>query len=294
MKLVRTIAGVRREVAAARATGRSVALVPTMGAFHAGHTALMEAAHASCDVVVVSLFVNPTQFDQSDDLVAYPRGEDDDARIAERAGVDILFAPPVDEIYPAGFATTVSVAGISEVLEGARRPGHFAGVATVVCKLLNIVSPDIAWFGAKDAQQLLVVRRLVADLDLPVTIAALPTVRDADGLALSSRNRRLSPPERRRALAVPRSLAAAARAIEAGEDDPRRVCDIGRRATGADLEIEYFAVVDPDTLAPPARISAPVLLAVAARVGAVRLIDNVLVAVPGRATTSLPTLEENA
>ena len=294
MKLVRTIEGVRREVAAARAAGRAVALVPTMGAFHAGHEALMEAARASCDVVVVSLFVNPTQFDQPGDLVAYPRVEDDDARVAERAGVDVLFAPPVDEIYPDGFATTVSVAGISEVLEGAHRPGHFAGVTTVVCKLLNIVAPDVAWFGVKDAQQLLVVRRLVADLDLPVTIAALPTVREPDGLALSSRNRRLSPEERRRAPAVPRSLTAAARAIEAGEDDPRRVREIGRRTAGADVEIEYFEVVDPETLATPARISAPVLLAVAAHVGAVRLIDNVLVAAPGRATTNLPALEETA
>lgn len=294
MRIVRTIEAVRHEVAAARAAGRSVALVPTMGAFHAGHEALMQAARESSDLVVVSLFVNPTQFDQAADLAAYPRVEDEDAQVAERAGADVLFAPPVEEMYPDGFATTVSVAGISDVLEGARRPGHFTGVTTVVCKLLNMVGPDVAWFGRKDAQQLLVIRRLVTDLDMPVTIASLPTVREADGLALSSRNRRLSPAERRRALAVPRSLAAAADAIERGERDSERIRDIGRRAAGTDVELDYFAVVDPDTLAAPARISGPVLLAVAARAGAVRLIDNVLVAAVDRATTNLPTLEENA
>ena len=293
MRLARTIEETRRFLAATRAEGRSVALVPTMGAFHAGHEALMHAARESCDVVVVSLFVNPAQFDQASDLAAYPRVEDEDALIAERAGVDLLFAPPVQEMYPAGFATTVTVRGISEVLEGAHRPGHFAGVTTVVCKLLNIVGPDVAWFGAKDAQQLLVVRRLVADLDMPVRIAALPTVREADGLALSSRNRRLSADERRRALAVPRSLAAAAAAIDSGADDPADVERAGRRAAGGDVDVEYFAVVDPETLLTPERIGGQVLLAVAARAGAVRLIDNRLVA-PRRAPTSASIAEETA
>ena len=294
MKLVRTVEEMRRHVATARAAGRSVALVPTMGAFHAGHEALMRAAAESCDTGVVSLFVNPTQFDQPADLAAYPRVEDDDARIAERAGADVLFAPSVEEMYPAGFSTTVSVRGISEVLEGAHRPGHFAGVTTVVCKLLNIVAPDVAWFGRKDAQQLLVVRRLVADLDLPVQIAALPTVREADGLALSSRNRRLSSDERRRASAVPRALAAAAAAIEGGDDEPASVERAGRRAAGTDVEIEYLAVVDPDTLRVPDSIAGPVLVAVAARVGAVRLIDNRLV-IPDRPASSLaPTAQETA
>jgi pantoate--beta-alanine ligase len=293
MRIARTIEEARRFLAASRAAGSSVALVPTMGAFHAGHEALMHAARESCDIVVVSLFVNPAQFDEASDLAAYPRVEVEDASIAEHAGVDLLFAPSVEEMYPAGFATTVTVRGISEVLEGAHRPGHFAGVTTVVCKLLNIVAPDVAWFGAKDAQQLLVVRRLVADLDMPVTIAALPTVREADGLALSSRNRRLSPDERRRALAVPRALAAAAAALDAGAEDPADVARAGRRAAGADVDIEYFAVVEPETLRTPARIAGPVLLAVAARAGAVRLIDNRLVA-PRPTTTSASTAQETA
>ncbi len=294
MRLERTIAGVRGHVAATRARGGSVALVPTMGAFHAGHEALMGAARESSDLVVVSLFVNPTQFEEAADLAAYPRVEDDDARVAERAGADVLFAPSVDEMYPAGFATTVSVAGISEVLEGAHRPGHFAGVTTVVCKLLNIVAPDVAWFGRKDAQQLLVVRRLVADLDLPVRIAALPTVREPDGLALSSRNRRLSVDERRRALAVPRALAAAAAAIASGDDDPARARGAGLRAAGDDVDVEYLAVVDPDTLVVPDRVAGPVLVAIAARAGAIRLIDNRLVLPAGAAPTSSSTALETA
>ena len=294
MRLVRTVEEVRRHVGAVRADRRGVALVPTMGAFHAGHEALMRAAREPGHFVVVSLFVNPAQFDQASDLAAYPRVEEDDARIAERAGADLLFAPPVPEIYPAGFSTSVSVRGISEVLEGAHRPGHFAGVTTVVCKLLNIVAPDVAWFGRKDAQQLLVVRRMAADLDLPVRIASIATVREADGLALSSRNRRLSADERRRALAVPRALAAAAAAIEAGDDDPARVAGAGRRAAGADVDIEYLAVVDPETLAAPARIAGPVLIAIAARSGAVRLIDNRLV-VPAHFAPSPPsTVQETA
>jgi pantoate--beta-alanine ligase len=288
MRLVRSIAEVRRDVGSARAAGKTVALVPTMGAFHAGHEALMRAARESSGFVVVSLFVNPTQFDQVSDLSAYPRAEDEDARIAARAGVDLLFVPSVEKMYPAGFATTVSVDGISEVLEGAHRPGHFAGVTTVVCKLLHIVAPDVAWFGRKDAQQLLVIRRLVADLDLPVTICALPTVREPDGLALSSRNRRLSADERRRAVAVPRALAAAARAVEDGDHDPASVEHAGRDAAGSDVDIDYFAVVEPMTLATPARIAGPVLLAVAARAGAVRLIDNRL-AVPAALTPTSPS-----
>ena len=292
MRLVRTIEGVRRHVADARAAGRGVALVPTMGAFHAGHEALMRAAGERGHLVVVSLFVNPTQFDQPADLAAYPRVEEDDASIAAAAGADVLFAPSVPEMYPAGFSTSVGVTGITQVLEGAHRPGHFAGVTTVVCKLLNIVAPDVAWFGRKDAQQLLVVRRMVADLDLPVEIAALPTVREPDGLALSSRNRRLSAGERRRALAVPRALAAVEAAIEAGVDDPDRVVEAGLAAAGDDVAVEYLAVVDPDTLIAPPRIAAPVLVAVAARVGAVRLIDNRLVAgIPSAAVDPSPAQE---
>lgn len=294
MRLVRTIPAVRAEVRTARAAGRTVALVPTMGAFHAGHEALMRAARASSDLVVVSLFVNPTQFDRDADLAAYPRVEDEDADTAERAGADVLFAPAVEEMYPAGFATTVSVSGLSEVLEGAHRPGHFAGVTTVVAKLLNIVAPDVAWFGAKDAQQLLVVRRLVADLDLPVRIEALDTVREPDGLALSSRNRRLSPQERERARALPQALAAAAHAVSAGERDPDVVAERGREASAGRIELEYLAVVEPQTLAPPTRIEAEVLIAAAAHVGSIRLIDNVRVVPPARSPTSVPIREEIA
>ena len=294
MRVVRTVGGVRAEVAAARAAGRSVALVPTMGAFHAGHEALMRAARESSDFVVVSLFVNPTQFDRRDDLDAYPRDEDEDAGVAERAGVDALFAPGAEEMYPDGFATTVAVRGISEMLEGEHRPVHFAGVVTVVCKLLNIVAPDVAWFGEKDAQQLLVVRRLVRDLDLPVRIAAHPTVREPDGLALSSRNRRLSPEERRRALALPRALQVAAEAIAAGDPEPARVRERALRAADSGVDFEYLAVVDPATLTAPGRITRPVLVAAAARVGAVRLIDNVLATPPDLIPSSSPSAQETA
>lgn len=276
MRVIRDIAAVRAAVSDARSAGRSVALVPTMGAFHTGHEALMRAAAESSDVVVVSLFVNPTQFDRPDDLAAYPRVEDEDAAVAARAGAEILFSPGVADMYPDGFATTVSVSGVSEPLEGAHRPGHFAGVATVVAKLLNIVGPDVAWFGAKDAQQLLVVRRLVADLDLPVRIAALDTVREPDGLAMSSRNRRLSPADRKRARALPEALSAARRAVVAGERDPASIRQAALEAAGSRVDFEYLAVVDPATLAPAVRIDGAVLIAAAAVVGPVRLIDNVL------------------
>ena len=294
MRIVRTIPGVRAEVAQARAGGRTVALVPTMGAFHAGHEALMRAAGDTSDLVVVSLFVNPTQFDQAADLAAYPRVEGEDAVTAERAGAHVLFAPSVEEMYPAGFATAVSVSGISEVLEGAHRPGHFTGVGTVVTKLLNIVAPDVAWFGAKDAQQLLVVRRLVADLDLPVRIEALDTVRESDGLALSSRNRRLSPAEREQARALPEALAAAAAVVLAGERDPHAVATLALAASADRIRLEYLAVVDPDTLATPPSIEGEVLIAAAAHVGSTRLIDNVRAAPPARASSSVSAREEIA
>ena len=200
MRTIRTIGELRAWLGNARDEGRTVGLVPTMGAFHAGHHALMQAARAEQDAVVVSLFVNPAQFNDAGDLAAYPRSEDDDAAEAAELGVDVLFAPPESEIYPDGFATTVNVAGLGEVLEGAERgPGHFAGVCTVVCKLLNIVGPDVAYFGQKDAQQVAVVKRMVRDLDMPVRIEVVPTVREPDGLALSSRNVRLSRADRARA-----------------------------------------------------------------------------------------------
>jgi pantoate--beta-alanine ligase len=252
MIVLRTKTEVRAHVAEARSAGRSVALVPTMGAFHAGHHALMRAAREACDEVVVSLFVNPAQFDEAGDLAAYPRSEQKDAGEAEALGVDALFAPSVAEVYPDGFATTVRVDGLGDVLEGAERgPGHFAGVCTIVTKLFTVVAPDVACFGQKDAQQVAVVKRLVRDLELGVEIRVVPTVRDADGLALSSRNAHLSAGERERALALPRALATR---------DPDRA-----RELLAGLEVDYVAVADFE----------PPVLAAAVRVGSTRLIDNV-------------------
>jgi pantoate--beta-alanine ligase len=274
MRTVRTIAAVRAAVADARRAGRSVGLVPTMGAFHAGHEALMRAARERCDLVVVSLFVNPAQFEEPSDLDAYPRAEGSDAAIAARLGVDVLFAPRVAEIYPAGFATRVTVEGVAEVLEGAERgPGHFAGVCTVVNKLLNIVGPDVAYFGQKDAQQVAVVKRMVRDLDIPSKIEVLPTVREPDGLALSSRNVRLSPEDREQALSLSRALFAARDAVAAGERDVERVRAI---ALAQLRDPEYLAIVDPISFSPLTTIAAPALVAVAAHVGPVRLIDNIV------------------
>ena len=276
MRTIRTIPELRARLRRAREAGRTVGLVPTMGAFHAGHHALMRAARQQQDEVVVSLFVNPAQFDDSADLDAYPRSEEQDAAEAAGLGVDVLFAPPVEEVYPAGFATSVTVAGLGEVLEGAERgPGHFAGVCTVVAKLLNMVQPDVAYFGQKDAQQVAVVNRMVRDLDMPVRIEVLPTVRELDGLALSSRNRRLSPADRTRALALSRGLDAARAAYEAGERDAGALC-AAAAATLDGLRPEYLAVVDPVTFAPLTTLDGPALVAIAACVGPVRLIDNVL------------------
>jgi pantoate--beta-alanine ligase len=250
VRTIRTIPELRARLGRARADGRRIGLVPTMGAFHAGHHALIRAAREQQDEVVVSLFVNPTQFNDAADLSAYPRSEAQDAAEAAELGADVLFAPPVTEIYPAGFATSVTVAGLGEVLEGAERgPGHFAGVCTVVAKLLNIVAPDVAYFGQKDAQQVAVVRRMARDLDFPVRIEVLQTVRDPDGLALSSRNRRLSPADRRLALGLSRGLSAARAAYEAGERDAAALR--AAAAQGLDgVEPESLAVVDPETFAP--------------------------------------------
>jgi pantoate--beta-alanine ligase len=277
MRTIRTIGELRAWLGNARAEGRTVGLVPTMGAFHAGHHSLMRTARSEQDAVVVSLFVNPAQFNDSGDLAAYPRTEANDAAEAAELGVDVLFAPPVSEIYPEGFSTTVTVQGLSEVLEGAERgPGHFAGVCTVVNKLLNIVGPDVAYFGQKDAQQVAVVKRMVRDLDMPVRIEVLPTVREPDGLALSSRNVRLNSADRERALALSRALEAARDAVDRGERDAGRI-----RAAALDeltgVDAEYLAIVDPETFTPLTTIAAPALVAVAAHVGPVRLIDNVVV-----------------
>lgn len=274
MRIVRDVASVRAAVAGA---GR-VGLVPTMGAFHEGHLSLVRAARAACDLVVVWLFVNPTQFNEAADLAAYPRDEERDAALAAACGADILFAPTVEEVYPAGYATTVTVAGIADVLEGAQRPGHFAGVATVVAKMFNMVGPDVAFFGAKDAQQVAVVRRMVADLDLPVEIEVMPTVREPDGLAMSSRNVRLGPDDRRRATALHRGLSAARDAVAAGLRDPVAVAAVVERVlAGEGLTAEYIAVVDPGSFAPVTSVDRPALVALAVRVGPVRLIDNMVV-----------------
>ncbi len=277
MITLRTKAEVRAHVTAARAEGRTVGLVPTMGAFHAGHHSLMRAAREACDEVIVSLFVNPKQFDEAGDLAGYPRDEARDAAEAAELGVDVLWAPSPEEVYPAGFATSVRVEGLGDVLEGAERgPGHFAGVCTVVAKLLNTVAPDVAYFGQKDAQQVAVLRRMVADLDIPVELRIVPTVREADGLALSSRNVRLDADERERAV----SLSEALRAAEAALPDVEAAREAALQAMARrGVEPEYLAFVDPDTFQ-PIRDGGHILVAVAARVGTTRLIDNALVQIP--------------
>jgi pantoate--beta-alanine ligase len=256
MKTVRTI----RELRAELDPGQRIGLVPTMGAFHAGHLSLFRAARTECDVVVVSLFVNPTQFGAGEDLDRYPRDEERDARVAEGAGVDVLFAPTAAELYPEGFGTWIDVEETGA--EGAARPEHFRGVATVCLKLFNIVRPDVAYFGQKDARQAAVLRRMIRDLDLELELRVLPTVRDADGLALSSRNAYLSAEQRGRALALPRAL-------EAGRSAHLRGSDPVEAAKAAlnGLEPEYVELFDLDGVT---------VLAAAARVGTTRLIDNVV------------------
>jgi pantoate--beta-alanine ligase len=277
MKTVRTVAELRAALNGPRRAGRSIGLVPTMGALHEGHLSLVRRARASCDEVVVSLFVNPAQFDEAGDLAASPRDELRDAVLAAEAGADILFAPSPAEVYPRDFGTTVTVDEVSQPLEGRHRGGaHFAGVATVVTKLLNMAQPDVAFFGQKDAQQVAVIRRLVRDLDIPVRIEVGDTIREADGLALSSRNMRLHGDDRRRALALRRGLEAVRACHSAGERDAKILAAIGRAAMAElDVEPEYLALVTPDTFAPVTSIGdEQVLVAVAARVGDVRLIDN--------------------
>ena len=284
MKIVRAIADMRAALTEHRRAGHRIGLVPTMGALHAGHLSLIERARAQCDVAVASLFVNPTQFDDAGDLAAYPGDEHRDAEVAEEAGVDLLFAPTGEEMYPPGFATSVSVGGLSEDLEGAHRgKAHFDGVATVVTKLLNIVSPDVAYFGQKDAQQALVIRRLVRDLDIPVEIEVCPTVRENDGLALSSRNVLLDAEARSRATALHRALVAVKEAVTRGEDDPAAAIALGHQELqAADIEPEYLVLVAADTLRPLERVQGEALAVIAARVGGTRLIDNEIIESNGR------------
>jgi pantoate--beta-alanine ligase len=296
VNIIRTVAETRAAVRQARRRGHRVGLVPTMGAFHEGHLSLMRRARVDCDLVVVSLFVNPTQFNDPADLDAYPRDERRDAALAADVGVDLLFAPPTAEIYTDDFATTVSVGGAGETLEGAHRgPQHFNGVSTVVLKLLNIVGPDAVYFGQKDAQQTVVVKRLVRDLDVPVVVEVCPTVRAPDGLALSSRNVRLSPSERQRATSLYRSLCAAEKVIAGGERDPAVATEAARRVlSSVGIEPDYFELVDLDTFAPVRALKGDKVLAVVAvSLASARLIDNLIIRVPGarQGGTPLPDAE---
>ena len=280
MKLIRTVDDLRAELRAERRADRSIGLVPTMGSLHEGHLSLVRRAREECDVVVASLFVNPAQFGPGEDFAAYPRDEERDAELAAAEGVDVLFAPPGEEVYPDGFATTVSVGRLTEVLEGdsaGRGPDHFSGVATVVAKLLNMVQPDVAYFGQKDAQQALVIERLVRDLDIPVRVAVCPTVRDPDGLALSSRNAYLDPAERARATALSRALRAAEAQVSAGVLEAEPVLAAARaELRDAGVEPEYLELRSARDLSPVERVNGSTLLAVAARVGRARLIDNTI------------------
>jgi pantoate--beta-alanine ligase len=264
---------------AARRAGRTVGLVPTMGGFHDGHRSLMRAARAGTDLVVVSLFVNPTQFGPNEDLAGYPRDLDRDAAVATAEDVDVLFAPTVDAMYPDSPRTTVHVAGLTERLCGTSRPTHFDGVATVVTKLFSIVGHCTAYFGRKDAQQLAVVRRLTTDLNLPVDVVGCPLLRDLDGVALSSRNAYLDPSERRAATVLVQALRHAADAIRAGERDAAAVRDLAATTIAGEpqVRLDYAAVVDADTIEPVTRVHGSVLVAVAAFVGPARLIDNLAV-----------------
>jgi pantoate--beta-alanine ligase len=285
VRILRTVADLRAALGPERRAGRCIGLVPTMGAFHEGHRSLMRRARAETDVVVVSLFVNPTQFRPGEDLAAYPRDEAADAAQAEALGVDVLFAPGPEEVYPPGFATEVRVGEVTDPLEGAARgPEHFHGVTTVVTKLFNMVGPDVAYFGQKDAQQVAVIRRLVRDLDLPVRIAVCPTVREPDGLAMSSRNRYLEGAHRERATALSQALRAVEEAVQGGERDAAAIAATARaRLAEQGVEPEYLELVSTETLAPVDRVGDDdVLVAVAARVGPARLIDNAIINANGR------------
>lgn len=282
MRTVRTRRELRAELEAPRRDGRSIGLVPTMGALHDGHLGLLAAARERCDVVVMSLFVNPAQFGPGEDLDGYPRDEERDRRLAEEAGVDLLYAPDTAEVYPDGFTTTVEVAGgLTDVLDGdpgRRGASHFHGVTTVVAKLLNAVGPTHAFFGQKDAQQAIVVRRMVRDLEFPVEIVTVPTVRAADGLALSSRNAYLDEDERRRAPALSRALAAGQRAIADHGSLQDAIASARNELQAAGINPEYLEARDAETLHEVTFLDGrPVLLAVAARIGRARLIDNVVI-----------------
>jgi pantoate--beta-alanine ligase len=278
MLLLTTIAETRSACARIRAEGKTLGLVPTMGALHQGHLSLVQAAQASCDVVAVSIFVNPTQFGPKEDFAGYPRKLEQDCETLESAGVDLVFAPSAGEMYPAGASTFVEVTGLSDRLDGASRPGHFRGVATVVTKLLHIFAPDHAFFGQKDAAQVAILRKMVRDLLFPVELDVCPTVREKDGLALSSRNSYLSAEQRRQALVLSRALLAVEREAKAGDHESGKLIAIALRILAEEpgVEVDYCRVVDPDTLEDIPDVGRGALVAVAARVGSTRLIDNLL------------------
>ncbi len=278
MQQIETIAGMKAACRNATRTGKSLALVPTMGALHEGHLSLVRAAKSHCDVTAASIFVNPLQFGPTEDFAQYPRPLERDAALLQGLGVDFLFAPPVAEMYPSGATTNVEVDDLGGRLDGASRPGHFRGVATVVCKLFEIVRPDRAFFGQKDAAQVAVLRKMVRDLNMDVDIAVCPIVREPDGLAMSSRNAYLNTEQRQQGLVLQRSLQRVKSAFDAGEPDTVKLAEIGMRTIASEpgVKLDYFAIVDPDTLLPAISVSSGTLVAVAAWVGTTRLIDNIL------------------
>lgn len=279
--LVTTVAELRDALGPVRREGKRIGLVPTMGALHDGHLSLVLASRSECDFTVVTIFVNPSQFAPGEDLARYPRPLARDLELLA-GSADLVFAPGESEVYPPGFATWVEVGSVAQPLEGAFRPGHFRGVATVVLKLFNMVAPDVAYFGQKDYQQSLVIRRMVADLNLPITIRVCPIVREPDGLAMSSRNAYLSPDERRRAAVLSQGLGVAASAVARGERDAASVATKVRETIlgAGPISIDYIAVADPETLEPVALIRGPALVALAVRIGSTRLIDNAIVEPP--------------
>ena len=278
MQVLSTVHEMRAACRAVRKSGQSLALVPTMGALHTGHIALVRAARAQCDVVAASIFVNPTQFGPNEDFSKYPRTFEKDCALLEAEGVALLFAPQWEEMYPKGASTFVEVEGVGDRLDGRSRPGHFRGVATVVAKLFHIVGPHKAFFGQKDAAQVAVLRSMVRDLNFPLDLVVCPTVRESDGLALSSRNRYLSAEERGRALVLSRALNVIAAAYGAGQKDVARLLEAGHSvlATEPDVRIDYLEIVNADTLLPLTEAVPGALVAVAAYLGATRLIDNTL------------------
>ena len=278
MQQIETIAGMKTACRAATRAGKSLGLVPTMGALHDGHLSLVRASNSQCDVTAVSIFVNPLQFGPTEDLDKYPRTLERDLSLLRELDVDFVFVPQIAEMYCPGAKTYIDVSDLSTKLDGGSRPGHFRGVATVVCKLFEIVRPDRAFFGQKDAAQVALLRKMVRDLDMDVEIVVCPIVREPDGLAMSSRNAYLNPEQRKQALVLSRSLQQVKAAIDAGEPDAAKLAEIGKQAIASEhaAKLDYFAIVDPDTLEPVDRVSNGTLVAVAAWVGTTRLIDNLL------------------